>query len=149
MAHGCSRLISSRMGHLFVVDELTLLPAALGADLGAARRARREAQRFLERHGVHSRRDDVLLVVSELITNSVLHAQAAPELILRRVPDPPCVLVEVRDPSPVLPVERDPDMAARGGRGMRLVSAIADKWGVEVREAGKTIWAEFRTPVPA
>ena len=127
------------------MDELTLPSAALGADHGAARRARREAQRFLERHGVDSRREDVLLVVSELITNSVLHAQAAPELVLRRVPDPPCVLVEVRDPSPVLPVEREADIGARGGRGMRLVSGLADKWGIELRDAGKTIWAEFST----
>jgi hypothetical protein len=51
----------------------------------------------------------------------------------------------VHDPSPVLPVERAPDFSVRGGRGIKLVSAIADKWGVEVRGAdGKTIWAEFR-----
>ena len=87
----------------------------------------------------------MLLVISELITNSVLHAKAAPELVLRKVPDPPALVVEVRDPSPALRVPRDPDLAVRGGRGIRLVSAIADKWGVEVRDAGKTIWAEFRS----
>jgi anti-sigma regulatory factor (Ser/Thr protein kinase) len=127
------------------VEQLMLEPAALGADLGAPRRARHEARRFLESHGLDGRRDDVLLVISELITNSVLHAQAAPELVLRTVPDPPAVVVEVRDPSPVLPIPRNPDLAVRGGRGIRLVSAIADKWGVEVRDAGKTIWAEFRS----
>ena len=98
----------------------------------------------MERHGIDERREDILLVISELITNSVLHAQAAPELVLRRVPDPPTLLVEVRDPSPALPVVREPDLTVKGGRGIRLVSRVADKWGVEVRDAGKTIWAEFR-----
>jgi anti-sigma regulatory factor (Ser/Thr protein kinase) len=126
------------------VEEFTLTLDALGADHGTPRRAWLEAREFLARHGLSAREDDVLLVISELITNSVLHAQAAPELVLRRLLDSPGLVIEVRDPSPVLPVERDPDLALRGGRGIRLVSAIADKWGVEVRgTAGKTIWAEF------
>ena len=126
------------------MDQLTLTPNVLGADLRAPRRARRETIQFLDRNGVHERIDDVLLVISELITNSILHARSAPELVVRTVADPPSVVVEVRDPSPVLPVEREPDLGVRGGRGIRLVSAIADKWGVEVRGAGgKTIWAQF------
>jgi anti-sigma regulatory factor (Ser/Thr protein kinase) len=135
----------SAAGTVSGVEELTLISGALGADVGTPRRARREAREFLALNGLSAREDDVLLVISELITNSVLHAQAAPELVLRRLADSPGLVIEVRDPSPVLPVEREPDLAVRGGRGIRLVSAIADKWGVEVRgAAGKTIWAEFR-----
>jgi len=94
------------------------------------------------------RQDDLLIVISELITNSVLHARAAPELVLRAVPEPAAVIVEVRDPSPAPPVVRVPDLAVRGGRGIGLVSALADKWGVEARgAAGKTVWAEFRATV--
>ena len=129
------------------MDELTLTSGALGADPGAARRARREAARFLDGLGLSDRLDDVLLVISELITNSVLHAQAAPELVVRAIAESRSLVVEVRDPSPALPVQRDPELAIRGGRGMRLVAAIADKCGVEIRDdAGKTVWAEFRAP---
>jgi anti-sigma regulatory factor (Ser/Thr protein kinase) len=129
------------------MEELTLSSAVLGGGLDAPRRARAAARRFLDEHGLGHRLDDVLLVISELVTNSVLHAQAAPDVALRCVQNPPCLVVEVRDPSPTLPVEREPDLAVRGGRGIRLVSAIADKWGVEVRgSAGKTIWAHFREP---
>jgi two-component sensor histidine kinase len=132
--------------------ELTLPPGAVGADVAAPRRARREVRVFLTDQGLGDRVEDVLLVISELVSNSVLHARAAPELVLRvcsaaesRAAE--SLVVEVRDPSPALPVERAPDLTARGGRGMRLVSALADKWGVEVRgAAGKTIWAEFLSP---
>ena len=128
------------------MDQLTLTPGALGADLGAARRARREVTRFLERHGLDERREDVLLVISELITNSVLHAQAAPELVLRVVARAsPCWSSRSAIPRRSSRSSASRTSPIHGGRGMRLVSAIADKWGVEVRgDAGKTIWAEFR-----
>jgi anti-sigma regulatory factor (Ser/Thr protein kinase) len=141
-----ARLASPRRGNIGAVEELTLAPAALGTDPGAPIRARRQVGSFLTRQGLHARLEDVLLVVSELVTNSVLHAQAAPELVVRAAVDSASVLVEVRDPSPLVPVARVPDVAVRGGRGMGIVSAVADRWGVKVRgEAGKTIWAEFRT----
>src|SRR5215218_4599271 len=127
------------------MEELTLSPGAVGAGVDAPRRARDEARCFLDAQGLAALADDVLLVVSELVTNAVVHANAAPELVLRRHAEPPCLPVEVRDPSPVMPVAREPDLAGWGGRGIRLVSATADRWGVEVRgAAGKMVWAQFR-----
>jgi len=126
------------------VELLTLPPEALGADLEAPRLARREVRRFLDRN-LGCRHDDVLLVISELITQRHPRAGGVGARVARRPGTAAAVIVEVRDPSPALPVERAPDLAVRGGRGIRLVSAIADKWGVEMRgEAGKTVWAEFR-----
>jgi|SRR5579884_1347883 len=89
--------------------------------------------------------DDLQVVVSELVTNAVLHARstvgvevsAGEGLIEVAVADfddrPP----EVRQPDE----ERD-----EGGRGLVLVSALSDEWGVSHRARGKQIWV--RVPVP-
>ncbi|MFE9607558.1 ATP-binding protein [Streptomyces sp. NPDC006012] len=90
--------------------------------------------------------DAVELGVTELVTN-----------VVRHVPDRRCVLlvqrrravvrVEVTDGSPELPlVSFGPALDREGGRGLVLVDAVADKWGVEPRPGGgKTVWFECGT----
>lgn len=89
----------------------------------------------------------VALVVTELVTNSVKHADAAPELTLDW--DGTRLRVEVYDEGEGLPVRRDAGMTATSGRGLALVEAVADRWGVIERDKGKVVWAELelgRTP---
>lgn len=83
---------------------------------------------------------DAELLTSELVSNSVKHA-GGPVIVAIEC-DGNTLSVEVRDPSPSLPVVRDPDEDSIGGRGMRLVAAIAKSWGCR-RSAdgtGKSVW---------
>lgn len=91
------------------------------------------------------RADDVLLCVSELVTNALLHGVPPGRqlrLLLRH--EAHALVVEVHDSGPGVPrVVYDGD---EGGRGLLLVSALSDKWGVRERELGKAVWCEFGLP---
>jgi anti-sigma regulatory factor (Ser/Thr protein kinase) len=116
----------------------------------AAREFTREA---LVDWGCTSRADDVLLCVSELTTNALLHgAPPGRGFLLQLSRDAACVLrVEVHDSGdglPRLPTHPHGECApdpeeAESGRGLFLVDALADKWDVSERTPGKFVWAEF------
>lgn len=92
----------------------------------------------------------VALVVSELVTNAVVHGEGPPELRLRW--QGPSLLVEVHDDSVLLPhVQPLDDAPAVSGRGMALVDLVADAWGTHLDPTGgKTVWALVTpSPVPA
>lgn len=82
--------------------------------------------------------DIVTLLVSELVTNAVLHARSTIELRLRQ--DRNAIRVEVGDASSVAPVLRRYESDAMTGRGLALVSELAQDWGVEDRPSGKSVW---------
>ena len=90
--------------------------------------------------------DLVLVAISELATNAVRHAGSAFEVRLGR--EGACVRLEVDDDDATLPTPQEPGPADVSGRGLLLVGAIADAWGVEARPPGKTVWFE-RTVAPA
>ena len=88
--------------------------------------------------------DAAELMTSELVTNCVRHAHTAFELVVH---DQGEVRVEVSDsgagcPRPLSPGEHDPT-----GRGLRIVEALSDAWGVIPRNEGKTVWFEIRSAV--
>jgi anti-sigma regulatory factor (Ser/Thr protein kinase) len=90
----------------------------------------------------------VQLVVSELVTNAVLHAATTAAILLElsRVGD--ALRVTVSDDSAQAPQRRDHPFpsAAESGRGVEIVDALADRWGTELhRRDGKTVWCELRT----
>ncbi|GGX76873.1 ATP-binding protein [Streptomyces hiroshimensis] len=91
--------------------------------------------------------EDVLLVVSELVTNACLHADGPEEL---RVSCTGKVLrLEVVDLGAGSPAPRTPHRAGRpGGHGMFIVQRLCLDWGVVRNEsgAGKTVWAELAAP---
>ncbi|MFF7984582.1 ATP-binding protein [Streptomyces sp. NPDC007901] len=91
--------------------------------------------------------EDVLLVVSELVTNACLHAEGPDELFLAC--DNKVIRVEVSDRGAGQPAPRTPHRAGRpGGHGMFIVQRLCLDWGV-VRTpgaAGKTVWAELGAP---
>ncbi|WP_327297239.1 MULTISPECIES: ATP-binding protein [unclassified Streptomyces] len=91
--------------------------------------------------------EDVLLVVSELVTNACLHAEGPEEL---RVSYGQKVLrLEVVDRGAGQPAPRSPHRAGRpGGHGMFIVERLCLDWGV-VRtpgRPGKMVWAELAAP---
>ncbi|WP_327290849.1 ATP-binding protein [Streptomyces sp. NBC_01198] len=91
--------------------------------------------------------EDVLLVVSELVTNACLHAGGPEELRLRR--SPKSLRLEVVDSGAGEPAPRTPHRAGRpGGHGMFIVQRLCLDWGV-IRhgdQPGKTVWAELAAP---
>ncbi|WP_229702675.1 ATP-binding SpoIIE family protein phosphatase [Streptomyces albiflavescens] len=97
--------------------------------------------------------DDAILVISELVTNAVVHAGTDVELLCRLetagdgAPGP--LVVEVSDHHPSRAVRDDsverPYVTPEYGRGLRLVSALSDAWGITYRTGVKTVWA--RLPV--
>ena len=91
-------------------------------------------------------RDIVELLVSELVTNAVLHAHTEIELTVRDLGD--CIRVEVSDDSPRLP-ELHPAGLTESGRGLQIVDALASRWGTEGRTGGKTVWFEVTTTADA
>ena len=87
-------------------------------------------------------RDEVELLVSELATNAVIHARTKLRLTLCRAGRR--VRVEVGDGDRTPPrVNLRPHPFRPGGRGMCLVNAIADEWGVDLTDDGKIIWFEL------
>ncbi len=101
--------------------------------------ARRHVRNVLEPSTV---REDVELVVTELVTNAVLHAPAG-LVRLRVVPLEDAVRVEVEDTGHGMPVAVRESTEAMTGRGLALVAALSRAWGVEGgREGHKVVWAE-------
>ncbi|MDH6145629.1 MULTISPECIES: ATP-binding protein [Kitasatospora] len=83
---------------------------------------------------------DVLLVVSELVTNACLHAGGPVELAMRHRPGQ--ILIEVTDRSPDPPMLRPAGERARpGGHGLRVVTIVSLAWGARPADGGKTVWA--------
>lgn len=89
------------------------------------------------------------LLVSELVTNAVRHAGGRDVVVeVRELPDARRVWVGVTDTAAALPVLRTPDVTAENGRGIQLVSTLADRWGAGRRRASteKTVWFELDYP---
>jgi hypothetical protein len=85
---------------------------------------------------------DVELLVSELVTNAVLHGR--PPVAVRLVLDEGRVRIEVEDTGPDLPVLGRPGSTSMTGRGLALVAALSSAWGMDPgRRQGKVVWAEL------
>ena len=85
--------------------------------------------------------DDASIVVAELATNAMLHARS--EFIVSLSFQSDAVRVSVRDASSSLPAMQDPTPDSISGRGLVLVSAVAQRWGTELLADGKVVWAEL------
>jgi anti-sigma regulatory factor (Ser/Thr protein kinase) len=95
-------------------------------------------------------RERVELMVSELAANCVVHAATEFEVVITRTAE--CVRVEVTDTGDGQPSVRWPGPLQPKGRGLQIVSALADEWGVEPAPddaAGKTVWFTVRLKTPA
>jgi anti-sigma regulatory factor (Ser/Thr protein kinase) len=92
--------------------------------------------------GLGAVHDDVLLVVSEMVTNAVRYA--APPVRLEIQAGDRDVVVAVCDGSTDLPAPRQADMQSEGGRGMLLVDLLTAEHGVRTDPPGKAVWARLR-----
>ena len=83
------------------------------------------------------------LLVSELVTNAVRHADGKVIVVDVRAEDR--VRVSVTDESPRMPQQRSPSLDEPGGRGLMIVDELAEAWGVDaVPGDGKRVWFELR-----
>ena len=108
------------------------------ASVGTARRfiaARTAAWSFPEPAGAQ-----LVLIGSELVTNAVLHART--ELTLTLELRDGRVRISVRDRSRVPPTLRHYRADALTGRGLGVVAALSDRWGISTAADGKVVWAE-------
>ncbi|MFF2066419.1 ATP-binding protein [Streptomyces sp. NPDC058200] len=108
--------------------------------------ARTELRKALAGWGLVMLEDSAVLVLSELLTNAGRHAHVSPgrEIETRYFRARDCLRIEVHDASTDQPVRQTPDLDARDGRGLTLVAALADRWGVSERGGvGKMVWAEL------
>ena len=82
--------------------------------------------------------DDAVLLVSELVTNSVLHG--GPPVVVAVDCDEATLQVRVRDGSPTMPAPRDAASGDENGRGLALVAEMSADWGVDTEEDRKHVW---------
>jgi anti-sigma regulatory factor (Ser/Thr protein kinase) len=92
--------------------------------------------------------ETIALIASELATNSVRHAASAFEIRVEQLPDR--ILIEVEDDGEGDPVVRAPKPTDTSGRGLQIVQALADQWGVlaKAEPPGKTVWASIALSTP-
>jgi anti-sigma regulatory factor (Ser/Thr protein kinase) len=113
-----------------------------GADATAPGDARRRVSDALQRAGHDDGLlGDVRIVITELAANAVLHAASPFSVSLRSSGS--IVRLAVRDGSHVSPAVRADHGTTPSGRGMRIVAALASRWGVDTVPDGKVVWAEF------
>jgi anti-sigma regulatory factor (Ser/Thr protein kinase) len=86
--------------------------------------------------------DDAVLLVSELVTNSVLHG--GPPVVVAVDCDGDTLQVRVRDGSRDLPTPRAADVGDEDGRGLALVQAMSSAWGIDPVPDGKHVWFVLR-----
>lgn len=119
-------------------------------DLRSARDSPAQARAIVaactERLGLQDVRDDVTLVVSEMVTNAVRHA--GPPVALEIQSERDAVLIAVNDGSPDRPLARVADADAEGGRGLLLIDLLCAEHGVRPDPPGKTVWAALRRSGP-
>ncbi|GAA3013687.1 hypothetical protein GCM10020229_26210 [Kitasatospora albolonga] len=106
----------------------------------APSRARKFTRDTLRAWGLAQLTDFAELMVSELVTNALLHAEAPRRLRLFR---DRTLTVEVADSGGQAPRLRTAAEQDEGGRGMHLVSELAHRWGTRQTKDGKVVWAEL------
>lgn len=112
------------------------------AEPDAVRTARTMVRRVLVDWGLNGAADVVVLLVSELVTNSLRHA-SGPIGVRMVLLSAGGLLVEVSDPLPDPPQERTAAPDDEGGRGLQLVACSSRRWGTRRGKSGKTVWFEL------
>jgi serine phosphatase RsbU (regulator of sigma subunit)/anti-sigma regulatory factor (Ser/Thr protein kinase) len=115
----------------------------LASELTSARRARLLVRRRLRRWGLTELIPTTELLASELVTNAVRYAHGAIALRLVREGG---LVIEVQDDSAALPRLRHATDEDERGRGLQVVSQLAEHWGARRTPAGKVVWCELPLP---
>ncbi|MEA2717873.1 MAG: hypothetical protein QOI99_2190 [Actinomycetota bacterium] len=118
--------------------------ATLAPEAPSAGRARRFVDETLRRWDCDDLLDTVELLVSELVTNAVIHARSDVDVSVELLADR--VRIEVADQSPDGIRRRPLTPDGSSGRGISMVESMALAWGVTTRRAGKAVWFEVARP---
>jgi anti-sigma regulatory factor (Ser/Thr protein kinase) len=117
----------------------------LGATLDAPAAARTTARDVLGPRLATRPAGDMLVLVTELVTNAVRHAGLGPTdtIVVHLAAAESVVRVEVWDPGAGFepPAQRDPD--STGGFGLLLLRTLPDRWGLVTGAPGTCAWFEF------
>jgi len=113
----------------------------LDPDPMAARAARRFVTATLSEWELEYLTDDVLSVVTELVTNATQHAATTSQLALRSHPGR--LMVEVADCDGRIPRPAVTQVMDERHRGLLIVGQLSQRWGVRPTERGKIVWAEI------
>jgi hypothetical protein len=108
--------------------------------------ARRLVGRALEEWGLAAAEETALLLVTELISNGVRHANTALDLVLTYDGSHIRVGVSDRDEHPASMTPATP--ASHHGWGLRLVDRLSSDWGTVVDPHGKTVWFDLKVDDP-
>jgi anti-sigma regulatory factor (Ser/Thr protein kinase) len=123
-----------------VADRSQAERMAVPRGIRSVRQARRFAAALFARWRLKREVGDAAhLVVNELVTNALLYGRSPVELVLRRTAT--MLYVEVFDASGHLPRRRLASTEDEGGRGLHLVAALSQRWGVRPAGDGKAVWA--------
>jgi anti-sigma regulatory factor (Ser/Thr protein kinase) len=106
----------------------------------AAASARRFVASVTEGLVDDERARDLEVMVSEIVSNGVLHAETTMELVVASYDS--TIRIELVDRGPGSPQVR-PEPGPTGGYGLRIVEALARRWGVDNHPAGKIVWFEL------
>lgn len=119
--------------------QLTLTPERQSVAIG-----RHWVVRIAAAAGVTGMANQVVeLLASELLSNAVLHGAGGRPVQLWFRADDDVVRVSVSDSLPKRPVVLHPALVAPSGRGMAIVEAMSNRWGVDSQDdGGKTVWFE-------
>ena len=121
----------------------------LTLDLSAPRTSRKLVTLLLEQWGIDDREvlDGATIVVSELVTNALVHGDDGGPITLGMDLHDQQVILWVTDRATAVPAQRAAAPADENGRGLSIVSQLAIRWGVEPTPTGKRVYAEL--PLPA
>lgn len=86
--------------------------------------------------------DIARFLVSELVTNAVIHGRSSPRLDVGAAASG-ALYVGVGDDNSRYPVVQDDDDESLSGRGLRLLESLALRWGVRADPPGKVVWFEL------
>ena len=114
---------------------------SFAATADSPRRARHFVSDVLADAGIGDRFEDATLVVTELATNAVIHARSDFTVAVQVQDD--YVSISVSDGTPGLASRSEWPEERNGGRGLRIVSGLADRCGVELAGSGKRVWAHL------
>jgi anti-sigma regulatory factor (Ser/Thr protein kinase) len=115
----------------------------LPASVSSVPTARHFVESILSGWGLRDLGWNATLIVSELAANAALHARGE-EFSIQVTTQDDGVRLEITDSSLRLPQQRTYSNDATTGRGLKLVSELAEEWGVEPTDGGKTVWAVLR-----
>ncbi|MGW1025472.1 SpoIIE family protein phosphatase [Streptomyces sp. NPDC002577] len=107
--------------------------------------ARQQLREMLHDWADADQTDSAVLLVSELLTNVLVHTDSHALLVAEVIGEEGArrLRIEVTDASDDLPHRRSPGELASSGRGLLLMEVLAGSWGVDPRGEGKSIWFEF------